>query len=94
MGGSAVTHLTAGEELLIDLLVARRRLGEYEWPISSRSTRLTHSLMAKGLVNSRHGNVEKTYLVRLTDKAIAGYIDSLGIATVGDIIRKKFGRTK
>lgn len=64
-----MADLTPTEDLILDLLVARRRLGEWEWPLSSRFVRSIHSLMSKGYVNSRQGNVQYTYLVRLTDKA-------------------------
>ncbi len=66
--------LTPTEDLILDLLVARYRLGEYQWPLSNKLVNVIHSLAARGYVNSRHGNVEKTYLVRLTDEAVAEFV--------------------
>lgn len=60
-------NLTPTEDLLMDVLAARYRLGENLWTFDSRTRKAAESLEAKGLVNTMHGIVEKTYRASLTE---------------------------
>ena len=65
----ALAKLTASQDLLVDLLVARTRLGEPFWPVSTKMTRSYHELKAKGYVSILSGHVEGTVRLMLTDQA-------------------------
>lgn len=67
MTSDAYMNLTPTEELIIDNLVARYRLGENIWTFSSRVRRQVESLAAKGLVNSMNGVIEYTCRASLTE---------------------------
>lgn len=63
--------LTPTEELIIDVLVARHRLGEPFWPIAMRHRKSIAALENRGLVNNL-GSADGTCLrVGLTLKAKA-----------------------
>lgn len=66
--------MTPTEDLLLELLIARHRLGEAVWTVSTTHTRALTLLEDKGLVSFRAGIVEKTYLVSLTAKGIEEFI--------------------
>lgn len=63
--------MTPTEELLLELLIARTRLGHHWWTIASNTTsrKAAYSLADKGLVVVMHGAVEKTFRAHLTDDA-------------------------
>ena len=54
---------------MVDLIVARTRLGEPFWPVSTKLYRTYNELRMKGYVEVIDGNVEKTVRLRLTRKA-------------------------
>ena len=60
------TNLTPTQELCLEVLAARHRLGHYEWPFDTRLTPAIRSLADLGLVTFRSGIVERTVLVSLT----------------------------
>lgn len=62
---------TPSEELVMEVLIARWRLGERLWTFSSRQKRAIQSLAAKGYVNIINGNTVRTVRASLTEKAIA-----------------------
>lgn len=64
-----LAKLTAPQELMVDLLVARHRLGEPFWPVSTKLTRTYHELKEKGYVSILNGHVEGTVRLMLTDAA-------------------------
>ena len=68
--------LTPTQELVLDVLAARHRLGEQEWPFDTRHRKAIEGLAATGQVTTRRGNVENTILVSLTDVAVTELMDS------------------
>lgn len=62
--------LTPTEELVMEVLAARHRLGEQMWTFDARHKRAIESLADKGLVNPMHGIVERTVRASLTDKGV------------------------
>lgn len=64
---------TPTETLLLEVLVARARLGETIWTFdrNSASTNAISTLAVRGYVNPMHGIVEKTFRASLTDKGRA-----------------------
>lgn len=63
--------LTPTEELLVDVLIARHRLGEPFWSVSTRHGKAIRSLQDKGLVTDYGCTVESATRVALTLKAKA-----------------------
>lgn len=63
--------LTPTEDLILEVLVARHRLGEPFWPIALKNRKAIDSLREKGLVNDFGSAVENTTRVGLTMKAKA-----------------------
>lgn len=72
--GLKATPLTPTENLVLEVLVARARLGETIWPFDSQVKRQVMSLQEKGFVHTMSGNVERTIRAYLTDEAIATYL--------------------
>lgn len=66
-----LAKLTASQDLLVDLLVARTRLGEPFWPVSTKMTRSYHELKEKGYVTILRGHVDGTVRLMLTEQAKA-----------------------
>jgi hypothetical protein len=58
---------TPTEDLFMETLSARVRLGEPCWTFDTRHTRTAKSLEAKGLIRWKSGIVEKTILVWITE---------------------------
>lgn len=63
------THLTPTEDLIMEVLAARDRLGEPFWPFSTKHRAAIRSLSEKGFVNYQSGNVENTLRVGFLNKA-------------------------
>lgn len=63
--------LTPTEDLILEVLIARHRLGEPFWPVSTRSQKAINSLAEKGLVTDYGSAVEGCVRVGLTIKAKA-----------------------
>lgn len=66
--------LTPTEYLVLDVLIARYRLGEHLWTFPSNVSRAIDSLAAKGLCHSMNGVTDHTVRAILTDAAVAEYI--------------------
>lgn len=66
--------LTPTENLVLDVLIARYRMGEHLWTFSSTVSRAVDSLENKGLVQSLNGVTEHTVRAMLTNAAIAEYL--------------------
>lgn len=62
--------LTPSQELVLELLVVRRRTGETLWTFGSRHTKTLAELEAAGLCSVIHGVVENTVRASLTDRAV------------------------
>lgn len=65
-----VPPLTPTEDLILEVLAARYRLGETIWTFDSRLTRQIDSLATKGLVSTMSGIVERTIRASLTDEGL------------------------
>lgn len=68
--------LTPTEDLLIEVLAARFRLGERLWTFDTSTRKAALKLESKGLINLMHGIVEKTYRASLTEAGKALVIDA------------------
>lgn len=66
--------LTPTEDLVMEVLAARYRLGEHLWTFDSRQRPAIRRLAARGLVNEIHGMVENSIRASLTDKGRALYV--------------------
>lgn len=62
--------MTPTEDLVLEVLAARYRLGHQLWTFKSRHSRVINSLVEQGLVFSMHGVVEKTVRAGLTEKGM------------------------
>lgn len=62
--------LTPSEELVLEVLVARHRLGETLWTFDARLTKQIESLADLGYVMPMNGVVEKTVRASLTPVGI------------------------
>lgn len=71
----APLRLSATEELILDGLVSRFRLGETIWPFESRNSAALNRLESRGLINVMSGNVEGTKRASLADDALYEYGD-------------------
>lgn len=92
MANSEEKNLTPSEELVMEVLIARWRLGERLWTFSSRQKRTIERLAAKGYVTSMHGIVEKTVRASLTDKSVSENLTFNYIPPIADTkkLKKKF----
>lgn len=76
--------LTPTESLIVDLLIARLRMGEMMWTFTDEHTRALRRLDKKGIITLDSGPIEKTYRASLTQRFLIGegrgYL-SLGYST-------------
>lgn len=68
--------LTPSEELALEVLAARTRLGESVWTFKTRHQKALDSLASKGLVFTTHGVVEKTVRAGLTEEGRAAVLSA------------------
>lgn len=66
--------LSPTETLILELLIARFRLGELVWTLDSTVKKQVESLAVKGYVGQLNGIVPLTVRARLTDEAIAMFL--------------------
>lgn len=59
--------LTPAEELFVEVLIARHRLGEGWWVFSTSQRRTANSLERKGLVILHSPHVERTFRAELSE---------------------------
>jgi hypothetical protein len=69
-----VVELTPTENLILELLIARFRLGEKLWTFDSSVSKQVDSLSRKGYVLPLNGIVPKTVRAMLTEEAIAKFL--------------------
>ena len=67
--------MTPTAELIIEVLVARRRLGEHVWPFPHPCVRALRELEASGDIEFKSGIVERTYNAWLTDEGRERHMD-------------------
>lgn len=75
--------LTPAEDLVLNVLAARWRVGEHLWTFDSNQKRWLDSLADKGLVNVMHGMVENTVRASLTEKGKQEYFNG-NVPACGD----------
>lgn len=63
-----MSEFTLTEELVLEVMTARSRLGEHLWTFPSRATKPLRSLEDKGLVQVMHGVVENSVRASFTEK--------------------------
>lgn len=66
--------LTPTETLILELLIARFRLGERLWTLDSSVRKQVESLASKGYVGELNGMVPQTVRAMLTEEAIAQFL--------------------
>lgn len=72
---SPITHNgTPTEDLIIEVLIARKRLGENIWNFDSRLKRQLDRLAGSGVLRHKSGHVENTRLAWLTDRYWSEYL--------------------
>lgn len=62
-----MTELPPTEDLFMEVLAARARLGERLWTFGNNTMKTAKSLEAKGFVDIMHGVTEKTFRASLTE---------------------------
>lgn len=67
--------LTPTEDLCLEVLAARYRLGENHWTFDSRHKPALLKLHSRGLVTVMHGVMENTCRASLTEEGKAEYVD-------------------
>ncbi len=65
---------TAKEDLAVELLIARHRLGETLWTFHKRHTKTLEGLCMTGLVGMTGGVTEKTVRAWLTEEGIKEFM--------------------
>jgi len=68
--------MTPTQELAMEVLVARKRLGEGVWTFKSYHERTLRELETKGLVYVMHGIVQGTLRAGLTDEGARLFMSS------------------
>lgn len=73
---SEPVRLTPTQDLVLEVLIARQRLGHHIWTFEANSPvgRALKELEAKGLVGWKGGVAQGTYLAWLTEKGKALYL--------------------
>lgn len=71
-----VEELTPMQELVVEVLGARYRLGEHVWTLSSRVRPTLKALAAMGYLGYKSGIVEGTCLAWLTPEGVAKTLDA------------------
>lgn len=75
MGDPMTEHqLTPTEELVMEVLSARYRLGETQWSMSTKHGKSLAALADKGMLTFRSGVTERTYLVQMTEEGRTEYV--------------------
>lgn len=88
--------LTPTEDLLLEVLAARYRLGETMWTFDKRHKTALEKLQARGLVSVMHGIVENTCRASLTEEGKAEHLSPTYKAPIIEKLKKdaKKGKKK
>ena len=93
----SVVLLTPTEDLILDVLVARYRLGENVWTFESRHKKALNQLQGRGFINVMSGIVEKTVRASLTEAGKKEYLSESYVSPLeeeaGELRRKSHGNT-
>jgi hypothetical protein len=76
--------LSPTETLILELLIARYRLGEVVWTLDSTVSKQVRSMARKGYVHELNGIVPKTVRARLTDDAVGKYLSFDYVPPIAD----------
>lgn len=68
--------LPAAQELVMEVLAARYRLGERVWTFDNKQARTLKALEVKGYLSYKHGSVQGTRLAWMTTEGRAAAMDS------------------
>lgn len=68
-------HLPSTQQLILEVLAARRRLGENLWTFGTKQAQALAALSAAGLVRVWSGTIEKTCRASLTDVGLSMMLD-------------------
>jgi len=79
---TAETQVTPTEELIMEVLVARHRLGESLWTFDSKSDRAIKSLETKGLVRRMNGITDHSVRASLTAQGKKEYLHDGYVAPI------------
>lgn len=66
--------LTPTQDLVMEVLAARYRLGEHLWTFDARHSKTINQLAEMGFVQSMHGIVDHSVRAMLTDAGKAIYL--------------------
>lgn len=89
--------MTPTEDLIMEVLAARARLGETMWPFSTKLGKALKSLEDRGYIDTMHGMVEYSVRASLTDKGVEEYLDDRYLSPLErDVLKlkKKKGKKK
>ena len=67
-------ELPPSEDLFMEVLAARARLGETIWTFGNNTAAIARRLEAKGLIHTMHGMVDKTFRAGLTEAGRASWL--------------------
>lgn len=67
-------EFTPTQDLILELLIARRRLGEHLWTLESRTLKQAEQLATMGWIHVMHGITEGTYRASFTDRGLARFL--------------------
>lgn len=81
---------TPTEDLILEVLAARLRLGETRWPFDTKHGKAIKSLSKNGLVSFDHGNVESTYNVWLTPDGKSATVSPTYEAPIYKFLKEEF----
>lgn len=77
-----IATLPPTQYLLLEVLAARHRLGEKVWTLPSRTRGTASRLEVTGLVATKDGPVEHTYLAWLTDRGREAVLSDSYVAPI------------
>lgn len=70
------TPLTPTQDLIMEVLAARHRLGERMWPFDTKLRQPLLALERRGYIGFKGGIVERTYNVWLSEAGKNEYLDA------------------
>ena len=81
---SESTRLTPTQDLILNVLTARYRLGDTLYTFDTSHSNAAKGLVGFGLIRTMHGVTEKTFRASLTDAGIAFYMSATALPPVFD----------
>lgn len=84
---SDYSDLTGAEELFVEVLIARHRLGEEVWTFSIRELNVARRLKKKGYIETKAGITQGNFRAWLTDEARKVLVEDINY--IPPILREK-----